>query len=233
MTTLQTLDRGLVALELIARHTGELSVADLASHLDVHRAIAYRLVATLEGHGLVSRAADGNLCLGAAVAKLASRFEPQLRAVARPLLQRLAERARATAFISVAQGEECVVVLVVEPEAGLLRVGYRVGSRHPLTRGAAGIAILAAREPAPDEPEAVTEARRAGYSLTRGQLQEGAVGVASPLARAGSAATLEACVGVVAMNDLNTEVAIDAVKETAGVIAQRLGLADTLQIGTP
>ncbi len=231
MATLQTLDRGLVALELIARRTGELSVADLASQLGVHRAIAYRIVATLESHGLVSRGADGYLWLGAAVAQLASRFEPQLRAVARPLLQQLAERTRATAFISVAQGDECVVVLVVEPEAGLLRVGYRVGSRHPLTRGAAGIAILAGREPSADEPEAVTEARRAGYSLTRGQLQEGAVGVASPLGKSGSPASLEASVGVVAMNDLDTDVAIAEVQETGRVIAQRLGLVDGARAG--
>ncbi|MBA1147467.1 helix-turn-helix domain-containing protein [Ectothiorhodospiraceae bacterium WFHF3C12] len=224
-TTLQTLDRGLQTLELVGRRAGGMSVAALAAELDVHRAVAYRIVATLETRGLVSRAADGRIRLGAGVTRLASCFEPQLRDVALPLLQALSDEARATAFLSVAQGEECVVVLVAEPEAGLLRVGYRVGSRHPLSLGAAGIAILAGREPAPDEPEAVTRAREDGYSLTRGQLQEGAVGVATPLGREGQKKGLEACVGVVAMNDLDTDLAISAVKATAKTIASHLNMA--------
>ncbi|EWH00488.1 IclR family transcriptional regulator, partial [Halomonas sp. BC04] len=146
-TTLQTLDRGLSALELIAEHSEGITIAELARQLDVHRAIAYRLVATLESHSLITRTAEGPIRLGAGIALLASRFEPQLRAVAQPLLQALAKATRATAFISVAQGEECVVLMVAEPDEGLLRVGYRVGSRHPLSQGAAGIAILAGRRP--------------------------------------------------------------------------------------
>ncbi|MDN3518223.1 helix-turn-helix domain-containing protein [Aquisalimonas lutea] len=223
-TTLQTLDRGLQALEMIGRRSGGVSVADLAEELDVHRAIAYRIVATLQAHGLVSRTGEGTIRLGAGIARLAAGFEPQLREVAMPLLQSLADTSRATAFISVAQGSECVVVHVAEPEIGLLRVGYRVGSRHPLSLGAAGIAILAGRPPQADEPEAVRQARADGYSLTRGQLQEGAVGVASPLADGQRTGGLEACVGVVAMNDLDTEVAIGAVKTTARTIAHRLGM---------
>ncbi|TQE98837.1 MAG: helix-turn-helix domain-containing protein [Spiribacter salinus] len=222
--TLQTLDRGLQALDLIGRRTGGVTIAELAEELDVHRAIAYRIVATLQTHGLVSRTAEGTIRLGAGIARLAAGFEPQLRDVALPLLQSLADTARATAFISVAQGDECVVVHVVEPEVGLLRVGYRVGSRHPLSLGAAGIAILAGREPQPHDPDAVRQARADGYSLTRGQLQEGAVGVASPLADARRTGGLEACVGLVAMNDLNTEAAIGAVKATARTIAERLSM---------
>ena len=181
-TTLQTLDRGLRALEIVAEHAEGISVAELAERLDVHRAIAYRIVTTLEQHGLVARSAEGPLRLGAGISLLAARFEPQLRAVAQPLLQALAKATRATAFVSVAQGEECVVILVAEPDEGLLRVGYRVGSRHPLSLGAAGIAILAGRPPRADDSEAVRQARSDGYSLTRGQLQLGAVGVASPVA---------------------------------------------------
>ena len=53
--TLQTLDRGLQVLALIATRAGGWSIAELAAELDVHRAIAYRLVATLEQHGLIAR----------------------------------------------------------------------------------------------------------------------------------------------------------------------------------
>ncbi|MCC5884562.1 MAG: helix-turn-helix domain-containing protein [Halomonas sp.] len=222
-TTLQTLDRGLRALEIIAEHAKGVSVAELAEQLDVHRAIAYRIVTTLEQHGLVVRSAEGPLRLGAGISLLASHFEPQLSAVAQPLLQALAKATRATAFISVAQGEECVVIRVAEPDEGLLRVGYRVGSRHPLTQGAAGIAILAGRAPSEADNEAVRQARSDGYSLTRGQLQRGAVGVASPAATSHFRTGIEACVGVVAMDDLDTERAIREVKAHALQLAELVG----------
>lgn len=222
-TTLQTLDRGLSALALIAEHSEGMTIAELARQLDVHRAIAYRIVATLESHALVTRTTEGPIRLGAGVALLASRFEPQLRAVAQPLLQALAKATRATAFISVAQGEECVVILVAEPDEGLLRVGYRVGSRHPLTLGAAGIAILAGRPPRKDDSEAVRQARTDGFSLTRGQLQRGAVGVASAIATPQFRAGVEACIGVVAMDDLDTERASHEVVTHARHLAELIG----------
>ncbi|HEV7371769.1 IclR family transcriptional regulator [Arenibaculum sp.] len=217
---LQTLDRGLQALEIVAQQPNGITVAELAARLDVHRAIAYRVVSTLEAHGLVSRAAEGQVFLGGGILVLASRFEPQLRSVARPLLHDLAGETRATAFLSVPQGGDCVVIMVAEPEEGLLRVGYRVGSRHPLDLGAAGIAILAGRPERPDDPDAVRQARLDGYSLTRGQLQRGAVGVASPIhAPSRPQPGFEACVGVVAMDDLDTATAIAAVKARAGELA--------------
>lgn len=151
---------------------------------------------------------------------LASRFEPQLRSAAQPLLRSLAKATQATAFISVAQAEECVVIMVEEPSEGLLRVGYRVGSRHPLTQGAAGIAILSGRLPNQSDDEAVQKGRAEGYSLTHGQLQRGAVGVASVISSTSFRPSIEACVGVVAMEDLDKETAIAEVKAYAQRIAE-------------
>jgi DNA-binding IclR family transcriptional regulator len=217
---LQTLDRGIQALEIIAQQSNGITIADLASRLEIHRAIVYRLVSTLEVHSLVSRSTEGQVYLGGGILVLASRFEPQLRSVAQPLLHDLARETRATAFISQAQADECVVIMVAEPEEGLLRVGYRVGSRHPLTLGAAGIAILAGRPGQADEPDSVRRARQDGFSLTRGQLQRGAVGVASPLHAPDQLRTaFDASIGVVAMDDLDTDTAIAAVKAAAGKLA--------------
>jgi DNA-binding IclR family transcriptional regulator len=221
--TLQTLDRGLTAIEIIARRATGVTIADLAIELGVHRAIAYRIVSTLEEHALVSRMRNGQIYLGSGVLVLASRFEPQLRELAEPLLRELARETSATAFLSAAHGTDAVAILVAEPDEVLLRVGYRVGSRHPLARGAAGIAILAGRPEAPGDSDAVRQARRDGYSITRGQLQRGAVGVASPICSPGDrAGSPEASVGVVAMDDLNTEVAIPAVQACAGRIRELL-----------
>ncbi len=222
--TLQTLDRGLQALSIISQQEGGTSVADLAGLLEVHRAIAYRLVSTLEAHGFVARGSDGQLRLGAGLMTLASRFEPQLRSIAWPLLYQLAQDTQAAAFVSVPQDKECVAILVAEPEGGVLRVAYRVGSRHPLTSGAAGIAILAGRPEAPGDPEAVREARSSGLSVTRSQLQRGAVGVASFVRDAdGRPLGFEASLGVVALDDL------DIAHATAAVVACARKLATSLR----
>lgn len=221
--SLQTLDRGLQVLLLISQSRDGLSIADLAERLGVHRAICYRLVGTLEARGFLTRRPDGRYDLGATLLSLASRFEPRLRAVAGPLIQKLARDARAAAFVSVPQGDQCVAVMVAESDTPLLSLSYRVGSRHPLSLGAAGIAILAGRPSTPGEAEEVKEARRCGYSVTRDQLQRGAVGVAAPLHGGEADLGFEACVGVVALDGLDVPAATRAVVDCARHIVDALG----------
>ena len=221
--TLKTLDRGLHALTIISQQEDGISIADLAMRLGVHRAIGYRLITTLAAHGLVARNVDGQVYLGVGLLTLASRFEPQLRSLARPFLHQLAEDTRAAAFVSIPQGEECVAIMVAEPEGGVLRMAYRVGSRHPLTLGAAGIAILAGRPERPGEPGTVREARSKGFSVTRSQLQRGAIGVASPVHRVSQAPLgFEASLGVVALDGL------DIAHATAAVVACARELAASI-----
>ncbi len=222
-STLQTLDRGLQALDVIGGRGGGIAIAELAGALDVHRTIAYRIVATLEAHGLVARKEDGQIYLGVGLLRLASGFQPHLRARAQPLLDDLANATAATAFISLAEGDDCAALMEAEPDSGVLRVGYRVGSRHPLTIGAAGIAILAGRPARADDSDAVIEARAAGYSVSRGELQAGAVGVASPIfSGARHRPDFEASVGVVALADLDIERSRRAVTSCAAELARLL-----------
>src|SRR5690606_4022878 len=58
-----------------------------------------------------------------------------------------------------------------EPSWTDYHVAYRAGFRHPLDRGAAGRAILSARQRL-DDP---------GYTLTAGELEARACGAAAPL----------------------------------------------------
>ncbi len=219
---LQTLDRGLQALALVAGRGTGVSIVDLAKALGVHRTIAYRLVATLEAHGLVVRAPKGPIRLGAGIVALASRFEPQVRDVAQPVLDRLANQTGAAAFVSVPQGEECVAIMVAEPQNTLLRVAYRIGNRHPLTRGAAGIAILAGRPERPTDSDEVRTARRDGFSITRGQLQAGAVGVACPLHQSGELGRFEASLGVVTLGEGDVDTLTRAVQGAVRELRQIL-----------
>ncbi|CAL9334771.1 IclR family transcriptional regulator [Streptomyces sp. enrichment culture] len=218
MATLQGLDRGLRALNAISLAAEGLTVADLAAHLEIDRAIAYRIVQTLEEHALVSRQGK-RVRLGAGAATLAGRFQHQLVQVAQPALQELADVTGASAFLTVAHGaRECVPVAGAEPAAphDPVQVGYRIGARHPLDRGANGIAILALQPPWPDEPEEVAWARESGYSVTSGQLQRGATGLAAGFEVPGAAG---ASVGVVAMREFDIEQVAAQVKEAASRLA--------------
>ncbi|MBD0839825.1 MULTISPECIES: IclR family transcriptional regulator [unclassified Streptomyces] len=218
MATLQGLDRGLRALNLISLAADGLTVADLAAQLGIDRAVAYRIVQTLEEHALVSRQ-DKRVRLGAGAALLAGRFQGQLVRAAQPVLQELADATGTSAFLTVAHGaRECVPVAGAQPavQHGPVQVGYRIGVRHPLERGANGVAILAVQPPLPDEPEEIVRARELGYSITSGQLQQGATGIAVGFEVPG---TVGASVGVVAMHEFDIEAVAARVKEAAARLA--------------
>ncbi|GAB4362681.1 MAG: helix-turn-helix domain-containing protein [Oricola sp.] len=221
-STLQTLDRGIEALLLVARTPEGMKVGDLASKLNLHRAVAYRIVATLAGHGMVRRLDDGRIVLGAAAFLLAAQASDIVRSLARPVLEDLAEKTGATAFLSMAEGADCVVVLTAEPRETDVNIHYRVGTRHPIDRGAAGIAILSTRPERPDDSDDVRFAREHGYSVTRGQLHKGAVGVSSPVRLPGEAfAGTEYSIGVVAFDTLDMDTVCRVVPETARALSER------------
>ncbi|MCZ4149682.1 ArsR family transcriptional regulator, partial [Escherichia coli] len=48
MPTSQTLSRGIRVLEIVANSPVNLSIAEIAAKLEVHRSIAYRIIRTLE-----------------------------------------------------------------------------------------------------------------------------------------------------------------------------------------
>ena len=185
--TSQTLDRGLTLLAVLAESDSGRTVTELAAALGVARPVVYRLLATLEQHHLAHRAADGRARLGLGVLALAGRAQPLLRAAAAPVLRRLADDVGATAHLTVVDGAAALAVAVVEPMWSQLHVAYRVGSRHPLDRGAAGRAVLAARAgqhaPVSSDGELQPDAHGVAAAWRVGAI-EGSVGVVSlgPLA---------------------------------------------------
>ncbi|TGD96805.1 IclR family transcriptional regulator [Methylobacterium nonmethylotrophicum] len=220
---LQTLDRGLAALWILARHPRGLKIAELADALGVHRAIAYRIVATLADHGMTFRLPDNRIILGSGAIALAVHAEGNVRVLGRPIVERLAAQTGATAFLSMAQGSDCVALLSAEPPGQRLSIHYRVGSRSPLDKGAPGLALLAGRPERSDDPEAVKVARRQGYCVTRNELQDGAVGAASPIRmpRAGYPG-LELSIGVVALSALDLDRAEAAIRSAAAALSDQL-----------
>jgi DNA-binding IclR family transcriptional regulator len=181
-----TLERGLALLQAVAdSESAAPTISDLATVIGASRAAVYRLLVPLQDRGLVRR--DGSkVRLGLGLLRLAAQVAPQLRLAALPALRELAEAVGATAHLTVADGEEAQAVAVIEPSWTTYHVAYRVGTRHPLSRGAAGKAI-GLREEHP------------GWLATTGELQSGASGIAAPVR---GVPGLRASVGVISFQPL-------------------------------
>jgi DNA-binding IclR family transcriptional regulator len=177
--TSQTLDRGLRVLEAIVTADDPPRIEELAGRIDVHRSIAYRIVRTLELHALVWRDAAGGCHPGDKLAQWARISRTALEIVARPELASMAGDLAMTAFVVVRVGAEAVTLDSVEPQSTAAHVAYRPGSRHPIDRGAPGIAILAGGPPRIDERLEVTESRRRGWAYTSGEVVPGLASVAA------------------------------------------------------
>ena len=77
--TSQTLDRGLRVLSVLADSPEGLTVTEVAAALGVSRTVVYRLITTLEQHGLARRDGTGRLHVGLGVLALARGLQPVLR----------------------------------------------------------------------------------------------------------------------------------------------------------
>lgn len=199
MSTLQTLERGLRAIELVAEQPGRLSVAQLASAMGIHRTIAYRIVRTLQEQRYIGMDVSSGLRLGAAIPVLFDAFSLSLPPNIQGVLDDLSRQTSATAAFVVNEGGECVAMRVAARGADTLQVLYRLGARHPLGVGASGIALATHQPTSSNEPETVRKARANGYAYSEGVLQEGATGIFAPLARTQSA------IGVIAMRRLDLD----------------------------
>ncbi|MFI8089497.1 IclR family transcriptional regulator [Streptomyces sp. NPDC086080] len=181
-TGTQTLARGLRALQLVSTASDGLNIQEVAGELDVHRSIASRLLSTLADFHLVTRGSDGRYRTGTGLAALAAGIHATLRATAEPVMHGLAADLGATISLLVIEGNQAVALSVVEPPGASYRLSFKTGSRHPLGRGSAGVALLAAQSPSPGEETNVTEARERGFAATFGEVEPGAYGVAVPIA---------------------------------------------------
>lgn len=232
----QTLSRGISILEILAAHPNALSIEQIAEHLGVHRSIAYRLLRTLEHHGLVERDSSGMAALGPQLAALAAGVARDLQSEALPELTSLANELGMTAFLAVLDHDECITLASVEPRHAVASVAQRPGTRHPVTVGAPGKAILVQLPPA-DWVDAATEhlrgeveaTRDLGYATSSNEVIPSLRSIAVPLAIRGRNPAAIAVVYVATPHGL-TDIAA-RLQRSAVVIATALGHTDP-QLGT-
>lgn len=180
----QTLARGLAALQSVSAAPGGLSVQQVADQIGVHRTIASRLLATLAEFRFVTRGEDGRYRPAAGLAVLGASFDRNLRQLSLPILQTLADDLGTTVSLLVAEGDQQVAVAVIVPTQVAYQLAFHEGSRHPLSRGAAGVALLASMPPRPQERELVTRTREQGWVITHGEIEPNTYGLAVAVHRA-------------------------------------------------
>lgn len=179
----QTLARGLSALQAIADAPAGLSVQQVADHLGAHRTIAYRLLATLSQFRYVAKGEDGRYRPAAALAVLGSSFDNNVRQLSIPTLRALADELGTTVSLLVAEGDQQVAIAVIVPTQVYYQLSFHEGSRHPLDRGAAGVALLASMPPRPGERDLVRQTREQGWVITHGEIEPNTYGLAVPVRR--------------------------------------------------
>lgn len=215
----QTLARGLAALQLISESPGGLTIQEVAERLEIHRTVASRLLATLAQFRLVARY-DRRFRPAAGLAVLGASFDNNLRELSSPVLRQLADRTQATAALLVAEGGEQVGVLVRVPVGQAYHLSFKEGSRYPIDRGAAGLALLAAMPATPGERQEITQARERGWVLTHGEVEASVYGLAVPVKRVRQ--TVPTCLNLVSYRRDVLEQGLPAVLEAAEALSQVL-----------
>jgi len=142
----QTLLRGLDVLEAVV--AGPVSLSDLAGGLGLTRSTTHRLANALIERRYLAMAPGRGYQLGPKLLELGFRAQQQidLVQVARPRLERLADRTEDTVHLGVRDGDR-VLYLDKIPGRRRIAISSRVGDRHALTATGLGKALLI------DEPE--------------------------------------------------------------------------------
>ena len=199
----QSLDRALEILRLLGSEP-EMRVTDLARRLEVHKSTVFRLLSTLQEHGLVEQnPTTERYRLGYGLVRLAGAVvaELDLARVSRSVLEQLAFRTGETVNLAILQGDQVVNIDQIAAPNLVVNVNW-VGKQTPLhatSNGKVLLAHLAEEErrrllsrPLPRlTPRTITDPRilekqlrrvlTDGYAFTLEELELGLNAVAAPV----------------------------------------------------
>jgi DNA-binding IclR family transcriptional regulator len=198
-----TADRALDVLQLFTEEKPVWSGAEISEQLGVARSTGYRYLSSLVQSGFIAEG-DGGFQLGPRIFQLArvARRRMGLVEVALPVMQDLAKDVNETVLLTRRSGSVVVCLERVEA-ARAIRLSYERGHVLPINAGAAAEALLAWLPPAEveqillDAPpqrftastlvdpgaiqERLTQIRKEGYALSRGEIDPDVLGIAAPI----------------------------------------------------
>ena len=245
-TSVQSVDRALGILEVLA-HRGSAAVTELAADLDVHKSTAFRLVATLEEHGLVEQTEHrGRYRLGMGILRLAGATGARLDLVqeARPITRQLAAVTGETVNIAVLSDDSALYVEQVAGSSALQSHNW-VGQHIPLHATSNGKVLLSGL----DETELATlladlpahtdqtvtdtrslrreldQVRTQGWAVAVDELEVGLTAVAAPIRNAHGdvMASMSVSGSSYRLSGDQLEEIVRSVVAAAGEVTRRLG----------
>lgn len=214
----QAAERVVQLLEALAKQGAPMTIAELSEAMGLHRSIVYRYLRTLDRLRFVRTTADGSYEPGIGLIPLANSVSLDLRTIALPDLQQLADELGATAFLTQLDGDRTICLASVEPRRSVAHVAFRPGSYGPIDRGAPALAIASTEPEHRTEPDEVTIVRKQGYAHSVGTLMPGVESLACPLRTISGSS--QACIAVIfPVGSLDLDTAADAVHRAADSIA--------------
>lgn len=142
---IQSLDRGLVILQSVARSSQPVSLGELAELLDVDRSSAFRLAHTLRRRGFLScPPGRKDYVLGSSMWTLSRQYDwsNMLVKVADPALKQLATQINETAHLAIREGKSALFIDSAHA-THVIAVAGQTGELVPLYCTAHGKALIA------------------------------------------------------------------------------------------
>ena len=142
--SIQSLDRGLLILEAVAKSSAPVSLTQLAELLDIDRSSVFRLANTLKRRGFLAHPSrKKDYTLGPSIPRLSRHYDwdKTLAGISREHLKRLASLARETAHLAIREGQRA---LFIDHAAinQVISVSGQTGELVPLYCTAHGKALL-------------------------------------------------------------------------------------------
>ncbi len=249
---IQSVQRAAAILRCFTTTDAEQGVTALSQQLGLHKSTVSRLLSTLQQEGFVEQNPEtGKYHLGMTLVTLAGIVLDRLdlRELAQPYLNELAERTQETVNLAILSEHECMNIAGAPSPRPIQYVG-RIGRRTPLHCTSAGKVLLAYLPPEAREAilpaelprytgqtvvdhqllaQTLVQIRQQGYAVTHQEHQEGLSTVAAPLfdhtGRVVAALVVSGPTYRIGPDEVEQVAA--AVRQTAGNISRQLGRVPT------
>jgi DNA-binding IclR family transcriptional regulator len=245
-----TAERALDILLMFDDDHMTVSANQVATHLDVARSTAYRYLQSLATSGFIEEGATSGFRLGPRILELAriARRSSSLLDIARPVMRSLADSVGETVLLTRLTGATVYCLERTDSVQRVLRVSYEPGQTMPANAGASAHVLLAWLPEAELDTvlasvtferftndtitsqtalrKRLSETRRRGYAVSRGELDTDVLGVAAPIWDGADRVTAAISIAASAarITEAGAETTAAAVSEAAERISARLRL---------
>jgi len=192
--SIRSVVRAFAVFDCFSEDSNSLTLHQISQKLELPKSTVFRLLNTLVEIGYIHHLDDQSYCMSLKVLRLGNLVPTTLgiRDVARPELRALSEFSGETVSLSLLDGNERLVLDVMESSSRLRSI-VRVGEVVKLNTGAVGRVFMAFQPklniagalgdlPAPDDFDLeMEEIRAAGYAWSAGARLEGSAGIAAPV----------------------------------------------------